>query len=83
MATVFHSQGVGQPILVEDLLAKYGEPKVGRWAKAPSIPDRCDFCPLRDIRPAVGYIEDDGWRFGICAGHARRRKLVTFVERSV
>ena len=70
MATVFHSQGVGQPILVEDLLAKYGEPEVGRWAKAPGIPDRCEFCPLGDIRIATGYVSDaDGWRYGYCPAH--------------
>jgi len=68
--TVFHSQGVGKPILVENLLAKYGPYKVGRWCKAPEEPDRCDFCLLADIKPAVGFVVDeDGWRHGYCSQH--------------
>ena len=69
MATVFHSQGVGKPIIVEDLLAKHGSYKVGRWCLPPHIPDRCDFCPLGDIKPAVGFVVDDGWRHGFCEEH--------------
>ena len=69
MATVFHSQGVGQPVLVENLLARYGQYKVGRWAKAPDVPDRCDFCPLMDIRPAIGFVTEDNWRYGYCEEH--------------
>ena len=70
MATEFISQGAGKPIIVNDLLAKYGKPKVGRWAKAPDVPDRCEFCPLIDIKPAIGYFTQDGWRYGYCAEHA-------------
>ncbi len=70
MTLVFHSQGVGKAPIVEDLLAKYGEPKTGRWAKVPYEPDRCDFCPLADIKPAIGFTtESDGWRHGYCEHH--------------
>lgn len=69
MATVFISQGVGKPIIVEELIDKYGKAKIGRWAKAPQIPDRCEFCPLIDIKPAIGFVERDGWREGYCQEH--------------
>ena len=69
MATVFKSQGVGQPIIVEELIDKYGKAKTGRWAKAPSIPDRCEFCPLIDIKLAIGFVTEDGWRLGYCEEH--------------
>ena len=67
--TVFHSQGRGKPILVEDLLAKHGPYKIGRWCRPPQEPDRCDFCPLADIKPAVGFVEEEGWRRGFCEDH--------------
>lgn len=70
MATVFTSQGVGQPILVEESSDKYGKAKIGRWCKPPQIPDRCEFCPLADIQPAVGYFTQDGYRYGYCQEHA-------------
>lgn len=71
MAMVFRSQGAGQPILVDDLLAKHGTYQVGRWCSAggPAVPDRCDACDLADIRPAVGYVQARGWRFGFCEQH--------------
>ena len=73
MATVFYSQGAGKPVVVEDLLAKNGPYKVGRWAKDPDggIPDRCYFCPLINIKPAISYIVKDGWRYGYCEEHKR------------
>jgi hypothetical protein len=71
MAVEFISQGAGKPIIVNDLLAKYGNYKVGRWAKDPDggIPDRCYYCPLADIKPAVGFVVEDGWRYGYCQDH--------------
>lgn len=69
MPTLFISQGVGQPIMAVNLLDKYGNARVGRWCKAPESPDRCDYCPLDDIRPAVGFRVIDGWRHGYCAQH--------------
>jgi len=70
MTQAYISQGVGKPIVVVDLLSKYGKPSTGRWCKPPQIPDRCDFCPLRDIKPATGYITDEqGWRVGYCNDH--------------
>ena len=60
-----------------DLLAKYGPYNVGRWAAAPEVPDRCYFCPLADVRPAVGVVQmaeseevDAEWfRYGFCERH--------------
>ena len=70
MPIVLHSQGVGEPVLVQDLNATHGPHKVGRWCKPPHVPDRCDFCELADIRPAIGYVtEQDGWRHGYCERH--------------
>ena len=69
MAIVLHSQGVGQPIIMQDLLAKHGPYKVGRWCESPLVPDRCEFCPLDDIKPAVGFIVNNGWRYGFCEEH--------------
>ena len=77
MATVFHSQGVNKPIIVEDLLAKHGSYKVGRWCLPPHIPDRCDFCPLGDIKPTVGFVVDGGWRHGFCADRSQEMKTHT------
>jgi len=58
---------------MEDLVARHGPYKVGRWCKPPEIPDRCDFCPLADIKPAVGFVVDqDGWRHGFCEEHRQR-----------
>jgi len=71
MPLVFSSQGKGRPIQVVDLMAKYGSYSVGRWAREPDggRPDRCYFCPLADIRPAVGFVVRDGWRYGYCEKH--------------
>lgn len=70
MAIELISQGTGKPVIMRDLTAKYGESKVGRWAKPPYIPDRCEFCPLADIKVATGYVTDDlGWRLGYCPEH--------------
>lgn len=78
MATVFHSQGVGKPILVEDLLAKHGPYEVGRWcvATAGKVPDRCDLCPLADVQPAIGFVQSEGWRYGFCASHQAKTERV-------
>ena len=75
MATVFKSQGIGQPIIIEELIDKYGKAKVGRWAKDPDggIPDRCDYCRLINIKPAIGFVVIDGWRHGYCQEHERMR----------
>ena len=70
MAIVLHSQGVGKPPIVENLLYKYGPAKVGRWCRAPEVPDRCKWCELADIRPAVGFVLDGEWRLGYCPAHA-------------
>jgi hypothetical protein len=46
-----------------------GDAKVGRWCKAPLIPDICYNCfDLENLRhyPAEGYTDNDGWRVGIC-----------------
>jgi formate dehydrogenase maturation protein FdhE len=76
MTFMFVSQGVGKPIIVVDLLAKYGKPKTGRWAKAPDEPDRCYYCPLSDIKPSVGFVEDgEGWRYGYCAEHKAKARV--------
>lgn len=44
--------------------------EVGRWCKAPLVPDRCNTCfdPVTLAHyPAEGYYEDDeGWRYGVC-----------------
>ena len=71
MALVFHSQGVGKPPLMENTLNKYGPAEVGRWAKwrKSAPPDRCDFCSLADIKPATGFVVEDGWMRGYCAEH--------------
>jgi len=59
-----------------------GAAKVGRWCKAPEVPDLCDNCydPVTLAHyPAEGYREtSDGWRYGTChrcegrAEHERR-----------
>jgi hypothetical protein len=44
--------------------------EVGRWCKAPHVPDQCDTCyDPRTLThyPATGYVEDsEGWRYGTC-----------------
>lgn len=77
MATVFTSQGVGKPVIIEELIDKYGEAKVGRWCKSPQIPDRCMFCPLIDIKPAVGFVTSNGWREGYCQEHKVEAETTT------
>ncbi len=69
MPTLIISNGAGKPLTMVDLATKYGPYKVGRWCKAPEVPDRCDFCPLADIRPAVGWRRDGEWRRGFCEQH--------------
>jgi hypothetical protein len=70
MATEFISQGIYKAVIMKNLTAKYGEPKVGRWAKPPYTPDRCEFCPLIDIKPAISFVTDNlGWRLGYCPEH--------------
>jgi len=53
-----------------DELTRYGPYEVGRWCKPPEEPDRCDKCPLNDIKPAVTFWTEDGWRRGLCAEHS-------------
>ena len=62
--------------------------KVGRWCKAPQLPDRCNLCWDKETLgryPAEGYYEEkdpDGtvWRYGVCrrclAEHKRRKRKV-------
>jgi hypothetical protein len=58
---------------VRDELAKYGPYQVGRWARGGPAPDRCYWCPLADIKPAVGVVssKDRGvlWSYGYCQEH--------------
>ena len=53
-----------------DELTRHGQYKVGRWCKPLEEPDRCDKCPLHDIKPAVTFWTEDGYRHGLCAEHA-------------
>ena len=55
--------------------------QVGRWCKAPWVPDLCDVCydPVTLAHyPATSYIEDaEGWRYGTCERcHDRRQEEV-------
>jgi hypothetical protein len=77
MALVIHRTiKDGKPMLIfTDLLKKHGDYQVGRWAKAPDVPDRCKMCPLKDVKPAVGFLTDvEGWRYGHCAKHKQKLK---------
>lgn len=81
MATVIRRESPGGLFTMTDLLAKHGPYNVGRWAAAPEMPDRCYFCPLADVWPAVGVVEmveeeweneNDGerwFRYGFCERH--------------
>lgn len=46
-----------------------GDAVTGRWCRPPEVPDRCYTCfdPVTlAYKPATGYVERDGWRYGTC-----------------
>ena len=56
-----------------------GGAQVGRWCRAPWVPDLCDVCYDPETLahyPATGYVEDaEGWRYGTCDRcHDRRQE---------
>ncbi len=52
------------------VFSSLGDAKVGRWCKAPEVPDRCYYCWDKETmlhNVAVAYRTVDGWRRGLCA----------------
>ena len=68
-------------VQVDNLLHKYGEPEFGRWTTewSGNYPDRCEDCPLADIKPATHYYKDKNRKGvvfynGLCPECAEKRK---------
>ena len=76
MPTIYTAADDGQTILVCN---PDSGAQVGRWCKAPWVPDLCDVCYDPETLahyPATGYVEDaEGWRYGTCERcHDRRQE---------